>query len=1034
MNSRLIGSLAVALLLAGILATPAMAKTSADCGAGFVNGFTGGPGGIPLPYSACSDDAGCQKDWTCMASAPTDIYDRTMESFCMTDNNHCCWKFEKLLTCSGVANCQRPGGSDPANTVSLWCGCTFDVTVTHATSGGDATFTATPNDCSLPPIFYSWDCVGGTLSGSGPSVICTYASDGTYTVQVAVTDSAPDQDGTTGSDSVTISGVGGEICDNGVDDDGDGDIDCDDDDCTDDPACSGEFTVTLSYSPSSPNPEQTVTFTATAGGGTTACRPYSYEFDFGDGSATESVTGVAGTAGTSETKSVTHSYSDEGTYTVKVTVKNCDETETVTDTVAITVSEGGEPPGTGGAGLACETIITGGAIPNAIRDMIKTTLCIIWRIIQGIVTILAALVIALAGLRWLSTDNPEERAKAKRMIASAIVGATIVIIALQLANVLVLQLGWNQFDCTAVGGGVGITQNIVDVACVLFTLIQAIAAIIALVVIVLAGIKWATSDEPEGRAHAKSLMIGAIVGFVIILIAGNFVKAMFFGDDNALMGDFDCGIAEDSIDDIKGQIEDIGCMLFMTAFFSTGILVSLVIVIAGIKWMSSESPEDRSTAKRWLIHALVGMVIVLVASQLIWAMTSVLFGGGLDLGNPYLITCLFKLILHGSFWVLVIQLHVIFCIFVRSMQAVAAVVAALYLTIAGLRLVGTDDPESRTEAKRKIFHVLVGFMITMIALSIVDAISILAMLDALFGDVWLIGTIIGFLSNYLNNEFLCPSVLGEWGGIYFVTQLQFIFCVLIKIIQIVAVILAGIVIMLSGIKWSTSDDLKSRTEAKTRIAYALIGLVVIVLALQVVNVLMGGAVGLQGLWSLSGCQSTSINGDIEDKAMYMGCIIVRIMQACAALISGFVIVIAGIRWMSTDTPEDKSNAKNYIVHALIGLAIVVIALQLVNALVNGTDVTDFNPSCAVPEDIKQAVWGIGCNLIKIIQFVAGLLGTLVIIVGGLTWISSGDNVVKRSRAKTIIIAAIIGIFIILIGLQLANTLVTGTDVLTITCP
>ncbi len=672
--------------------------------------------------------------------------------------------------------------------------------------------------------------------------------------------------------------------------------------------------------------------------------------------------------------------------------------------------------------------------------------------------------VAIAGLRYLSTDNPEQRDKARKMIVSVVVAAVIIVIALQFANFMISEtVAWNQFDCAAYSGGNEIMANIVDVACILFTIIQMIAAIIALVVIALAGVRWSTSDAPEGRAQAKSMIYGAIVGLIIVFVATNFVKAIFFGDDNALMGDFSCSIDQNKADAIKTQVEDFGCVLFLAILFPAGTLVALVIVLAGIKWMSSESPEDRNIAKRWFIQALVGLVIVMVSSQLIWAMTSVAFGfdfssifgsigsifggdifGGLGslltgiFGTPYLVTCVAKTILHGSVWLLIAQLHVIFCIFVRSMQAVAAVVAALYLTITGLRLVGTDDPETRTEAKRKIYHVLVGFMITLLALSIVDMISVINWfvnwVSGLISGIPLIGSILPSDFYLPFSELTCPSFF-DLGGEYFVNQLQYIFCILIRIIQLIAVIVAGLVIMLSGIKWASADDVESRVEAKTRIIYALLGLVVIILALDLVHVLMGGDVDLQDLSPLSECQSATTGADIDTKSRYLGCIFVRILQASAALISGLVIALAGVRWMSTDTPEDKSSAKNFVVHALVGLAIVIIALQLVNTLVSGTGITDFTPGCSVPTDIKDAIWTIGCNLIRILQFVAGLLGTLVIIVGGLIWVGSGDDIVKRTQAKAIVIAAIIGVLIVLIGLQLANTLIfSGTEVLEVTCP
>ena len=1044
---RLVGVISVALLLAGILAVPTvMALTQAECVAlGYTDGTT-------ESYSSCTSDAGCQKDWTCILP-PNEkkIYDANDNSACM-DNNKCCWDWDYLMDCPGGANCQRPSiptVDDPYNRVSAWCGCTFTVTITPVINDADVTFTATPNDCSLDTTdlssyTYLWVFGDGTLTVTTQSPTHTYAADGDYTVTLTLTDAAPDSDIVIKTHPVSISGAGGP------------------------PA---EFTVTLTHSPSSPAPGDTVTFTAKAGGGTTACRPYKYSWEYSDEpSAGYGGDGGSGDPGTMEEYSnIIHTYSEAGTYTLDVTVKSCDETETATATATVTVSEGGEEPtetpDISGAGLTCDP----GDLPADFQKLILTTLCVIWRIIQGIVAILAALVVAIAGLRYLSTDNPEQRDKARKMIASVVVAAVIIVVALQFANFMISEtVAWNEFDCAAYGGGDDIMANVVDVACILFTIIQLIAAVIALVVIALAGVRWSTSDAPEGRAQAKSMIYGAIVGLIIVFIATNFVKAIFFGDDNALMGDFSCSIADDKVEAIQAQVEDFGCVLFLAILFPAGTLVALVIVLAGIKWMSSESPADRDTAKRWFIHALIGLVIVMVASQLIWAMTSVAFsfdfsglfgdlgdlfdfgdgfGGffgdlfdiGEDIfGTPYLVMCIAKTILHGSVWLLIAQLHVMFCIFVRSMQAVAAAVAALYLTITGLRLVGTDDPETRTEAKRKIYHVLVGFMITLVALSIVDMISVINWfvnwIGGILGDIPLIGGLFPDDFYLPFSELTCPSFF-DLGGEYFVNQLQYIFCILIRIIQLIAVIVAGLVIMLSGIKWSASDDLESRTEAKTRIIYALLGLVVIILALDLVHVLMGGDVGLEDLSPLSACQSATTGADIDEKSRYLGCIFVRILQASAALISGLVIALAGVRWMSTDTPEDKSNAKNFVIHALVGLAIVIIALQLVNTLVGGTvDITDFTPSCSVPEDLKDSIWAIGCNLIKILQFVAGILGTLVIIVGGLIWVGSGDDIVKRAQAKAIVIAAIIGVLIILIGLQLANTLVTGTDVLTITCP
>ncbi|MBU4436935.1 MAG: PKD domain-containing protein, partial [Candidatus Altiarchaeota archaeon] len=280
-HPRILHIIAVALLLAGILASPASAKTSAECGGGFVNGSTGGPGGTPLPYSTCSDDAACMNDWTCAESEPTKVYVKSTNSFCMTDLNpeRCCWEYIELLTCPGGAACQRPSIPtvyDPYNRVSAWCGCAFTVDVTATIDADTVTFTAVPYDeCGISPYTYLWVFEDAQTS-TAQNPVYTYPAAGDYTVTLTVTDAAPDPDTTHVSQNVIISEVGP-------------------------PA---DFEVELTYTPENPDPGQEVTFTAKAGGGA-ACKPYGYVFDFGDGSATESVTGEAGDAGSWEEKPVT---------------------------------------------------------------------------------------------------------------------------------------------------------------------------------------------------------------------------------------------------------------------------------------------------------------------------------------------------------------------------------------------------------------------------------------------------------------------------------------------------------------------------------------------------------------------------------------------------------------------------------------------------------------------------------------------------------------------------------------------------------
>src|SRR5207247_970298 len=147
------------------------------------------------------------------------------------------------------------------------------------------------------PYSYSWSFGDGS-TGTGSSVTHTYASTGSFTIVLTVSDSSSPQQTTTSQQSITVSSTP--------------------------PALTASFT----YSPSSPQAGQQVTFTASASGGTT---PYTFSWSFGDGS-----TGTG--------SSVTHAYSSAGTFIVALTVKDSGSPQqTATSQKTLTVTS---PPPT----------------------------------------------------------------------------------------------------------------------------------------------------------------------------------------------------------------------------------------------------------------------------------------------------------------------------------------------------------------------------------------------------------------------------------------------------------------------------------------------------------------------------------------------------------------------------------------------------------------------------------------------------------------------------------------------------------------
>ncbi len=69
------------------------------------------------------------------------------------------------------------------------------------------------------------------------------------------------------------------------------------------------------------------------------------------------------------------------------------------------------------------------------------------------------------------------------------------------------------------------------------------------------------------------------------------------------------------------------------------------------------------------------------------------------------------------------------------------------------------------------------------------------------------------------------------------------------------------------------------------------------------------------------------------------CAIMTILLMVAAGIAIIIVVIQGIKWTaSADDPGARKTAKGGIIHAIIGLIIVIIAVEVISMIVAGTDV------------------------------------------------------------------------------------------------
>jgi hypothetical protein len=101
---------------------------------------------------------------------------------------------------------------------------------------------------------------------------------------------------------------------------------------------------------------------------------------------------------------------------------------------------------------------------------------------------------------------------------------------------------------------------------------------------------------------------------LVMLIGANIVMAQ--------------GGKTEAVSQICVILESIQWMLYMIA----GGIGVVVITLQGIKWAgSAEDPGARKQAKQGIIHAVIGLVIVLLA---VWIVTMVFSGGKCNISQP----------------------------------------------------------------------------------------------------------------------------------------------------------------------------------------------------------------------------------------------------------------------------------------------------------------------------------------------------------------------------------------------------------------
>lgn len=163
-----------------------------------------------------------------------------------------------------------------------------------------------------------------------------------------------------------------------------------------------------------------------------------------------------------------------------------------------------------------------------------------------------------------------------------------------------------------------LTYNTVEeVTTSLLSNLQKIVALLAIVFIVIGGLMYIFSAGDEKKIEtAKKIWTGAVIGFVIVLVAPSLLKEI-----GKILG-WSGNATTTAALDLKTIITNV----LTTLLSISGIVAIIFLVIGGLTYMTAYGEEKRvETGKKIITYSVIGIAIIMGALVIV-NQISVLFG------------------------------------------------------------------------------------------------------------------------------------------------------------------------------------------------------------------------------------------------------------------------------------------------------------------------------------------------------------------------------------------------------------------------
>ncbi len=422
------------------------------------------------------------------------------------------------------------------------------------------------------------------------------------------------------------------------------------------------------------------------------------------------------------------------------------------------------------------------------------------------------------------------------------------------------------------------------------------------------------------------------------------------------------------------------CLAAEVILIVVGAIATLVLIIAGVRYLVSSDAESRSEVRGLIMNILTGLIIVLIAiPALNFIIQNIAPGFSCDL-----IKAPFE------------NINKSFCNLICVAEIIAPSLCALILIYGGIRyLTSGDDPSARAGARSTIINAIIGLVLVMLAIPI----SNLVLMN---------------VSGQVSCDCNIDTTLTD--------QMITLFCNFICLLLTVAPAACVLVLIYGGLRYLTSEeDPGARSKARSIMVNAVVGLMIVMISVAVVNVLIKGIVPLDQV--KCGCITGGV--DMLEKTL---CNLICLFSYIAPALCALVLIYGGAKYVaSAEDPGARGAAKSIIVNALVGLIIVMISVAIVNLLVDNIPILgQVKCGCFKGLTSAQDMNKVLCNFICILEAIAPAVAVLVIAYGGIKYLTSGDDPTARAGARTTLVSAIVGLVIIMIAIPAVNLVLVSS--------